>query len=171
MDAAERARLIEAELPGLRRYARALVGGRGYADDLVHDCVERALSRWVLWRREQALRPWLFSIMHNLFVSARRRDARRGAPVELDEAAPYTARPPEQGAAVLLGELARGLRELPEEQREVVLLVGLEGFSYAEAAGIAGVPVGTVMSRLSRGRARLRERLEGEGGAVLRRVK
>ena len=171
MNAAERARLIEAELPGLRRYARALVGGRGDADDLVHDCVERALSRWLLWRQDRALRPWLFSIMHNLFVSARRRETRRGPSVELDEAAPYTARPPEQTAALLLGELAVGLRELPDEQREVVLLVGLEGFSYAEAAKIVGAPVGTVMSRLSRGRVRLRERLEGESGVVLRRVK
>ena len=170
MDAAERARLIEAELAGLRRYARALVGSRGEADDLVHDCVERALSRWSLWRRERALRPWLFSIMHNLFISDRRRHARRGHTVELDEGAPYTGRPPEQGASVMLGELARGLRELPEEQRVVLLLVGLEGFSYAEAAEIAGVPIGTVMSRLSRGRTRLRERLDG-GGALLRRVK
>src|SRR5690606_32499825 len=100
------------------------------ADDLVHDCVERALSRWTLWSRERALRPWLFSIMHNLFVSARRRDGRRGTPVELDEAAAYTARPPEQGSGLMLSELARGLRELPGEQREIVLLVGLEGFSY-----------------------------------------
>ena len=166
----EAQRLVEL-IPRLRRYARALVGGRGEADDLVHDCVERALSRWALWRRERALRPWLFSIMHNLFVSARRRDNRRGPPVELVEDAPYAARPPEQGAGVLLGELARGLRELPDEQRAIVLLVGLEGFSYAEAAAIAGVPIGTVMSRLSRGRARLRERLEGESAAVLRRVK
>lgn len=167
----DRARLIEEQIPSLRRYARALVGARGDADDLVHDCVERALSRWHLWRSDRDLRPWLFTIMHNQFISQRRKAARRPAPAALQEDADYTATPPTQGGGLLLQELAGALAELADDQRAVVLLIGLEGFSYDEAAGILGVPRGTVTSRLARGRERLRRLMAGEEGPVLRRVK
>ena len=166
----ERQRLLEAELPGLRRYARALTGSREDADDLVQDCLERALTRWHLFRVERQLRPWLFTIMHNLFISARRRVAARANTARQDWSQPLVAAP-EQGNGLALAELDRALALLSEEQRAVLLLVGLEGFSYAEAARVLATPVGTVMSRLSRARAQLRAVLEESDGRGLRRVR
>ena len=168
----DRAASLEAELPHLRRYARALVGDPSRADDLVQDCLERALARWGQWRRQGPLRSWLFSIMHNQYVD----HLRRGRTDPLAGAAPLPEM--ETGAGqtgpVLLGDLGLALAQLPDEQREVVLLVGLEGFSYAEAARITGTAKGTVMSRLSRGRERLRRLMDGEeisGRPALRTVK
>ena len=170
----ERERLIVEQIPHLRRYALALLGDRDRANDLVQDCLERGLSRWHLWRPGN-LRAWLFTIMHNLNANARRRAARAPAVLPI-EVAEFTAPvPPGQEDALNLAALARALAALPEEQRAVVLLVGLEGFAYAEAAKILGVPIGTVMSRLHRGREQLRRQLDawGSGGAgpSLRRVK
>lgn len=158
-------------IPSLRRYARALTGRTDEADDLVQDSLERAMSRWHLWQRDRALRPWLFTIMHNLFISGRRRDARRPTQVafENEEDLPGTA--PTQAAGLEMAELAAALEKLSDEQREALLLVGLEGFTYGEVADITGVPIGTVMSRLSRGRERLRGLLAGGDGPALRRVK
>jgi len=134
----------------------------------VQDCLERALSRWQLYRAEQQLRPWLFTIMHNLFVSARRRAAKR-ASVERQDWPPASVSAPGDGLAV--AALDRALALLPDEQRTVLLLVGLEGFSYAEAARILDTPIGTVISRLSRGRQQLRELLEAADSPGLRRVR
>lgn len=166
----ERALIVE-HIPSLRRYARALVGARGDADDLVQECLERALSRWHLFSPDRPLRPWLFSIMHNQFVSGRRREARRSvtAPLEPDDA--RLSVPASQESRVAVQELAAALAELPAEQRAVVLLVGLEGLSYAEVAEVMSIPVGTVMSRLSRGRERLREMTQSGDRPRLRRVK
>ncbi len=168
----DRAANLEAELPHLRRYARSLVGDRTRADDLVQDCLERALARWGLWRRKGPLRSWLFSIMHNLYVDHLRRA--RNDP--LTGAAPLQEMETGAGStgAVLLRDLGHALAQLPDEQREVILLVGLQGFSYDETARITGTAKGTVMSRLSRGRERLRRLTEGEGGSgseALRTVK
>lgn len=170
----ERERLIVEQIPHLRRYALALLGDRDRANDLVQDCLERGLSRWHLWRPGN-LRAWLFTIMHNINANARRRAARAPAviPIEVAEfAAPV---PPAQEDALNLAALQRALAALPEEQRAVLLLVGLEGFAYAEAAKILSIPIGTVMSRLHRGREQLRRQLDamGSGGAgpSLRRVK
>ncbi|MDP6563426.1 MAG: sigma-70 family RNA polymerase sigma factor [Alphaproteobacteria bacterium] len=149
-----------------RRYARALTGSADAADDLVQDCLERAVGRWHLWRRDRALRPWLFAIMHNLFISQRRRQNRqRTVAMEVEVAVPAA-----QTDRLALRDLAAALAQLPDDQREMLLLVGLEGFSYREAARITGAPMGTVMSRLSRGRQRLRQVMDGEI-AQLRRVK
>lgn len=158
------------QIPHLRRYALALLGDRERANDLVQDCLERGLSRLHLWRPGN-LRAWLFTIMHNLHANARRQAARAPSTVSLDLAEFAAAAPPAQEDALDLAALQRALASLPDEQRAVVLLVGLEGFAYAEAAKILAVPVGTVMSRLHRGREALRRELAGGAGASLRRVK
>jgi RNA polymerase sigma factor (sigma-70 family) len=161
--------LIELEIPSLRRYARALVHDPGEADDLVQDCLERVLSRWGQKRSGEPLRPWLFSIMHNHFVDQMRRKMRRGTMVALDDA-PLPLRP-RQEDDLAARDLLRLLQNLPSDYRSVLLLVGVEEFSYAEAARILGCPEGTVMSRLHRGRALFRRLLETGGRPGLRRVK
>jgi RNA polymerase sigma-70 factor, ECF subfamily len=152
----ERERLIVAEIPSLRRYARALTGDRVAADDLVQDCLERAWRRRHLWLQRGSMRAWLFSILHNLHANAMRSQARRPRlmPIENGQQASVL---PAQEHAVRLSQFAAALAQLPEEQRAVLLLVGLEEMTYAESARILGVPIGTVMSRLSRGRERLRQ--------------
>jgi RNA polymerase sigma-70 factor (ECF subfamily) len=152
--------VIVAEIPRLRRYARALTGRADAADDLVQDTLERALHKWHFWRRECDLRPWLFSIMHNLHVDGRRRDTR----VDYcdDDTLPVPMQRAEQADALELRDLERALALLPLDQREVLLLVCLEELSYAETARALAVPQGTVMSRLSRGRHRLKAILAGE---------
>ena len=165
----ERDRLIVAEIPRLRRYARALTGDPAEADDLVQDSLERAWSRFHLWRRGSNLRAWMFTIMHNLHANAARKASARPPTFPLDEA--RAAVGPRQEDAVELRGLARALAKLPDEQRQVILLVGLEEMSYAEAARVLGVPIGTVMSRLSRGRERLRGLMGTAGPAVVTRVK
>jgi len=150
--------LIVPYIPNLRRYARALVGDRDGADDLVQDTLERAVRKFHLWRPGD-LRAWLFSIMHNVFVNQLK--ARRIAPdVELDEsfAAPVASVGP-----LDLEDMQRALNTLAPEQREVVLLVALEDMSYADVSRALGIPMGTVMSRLSRGREKLR-RVMNENG-------
>src|SRR5690606_16916650 len=150
--------------------AFALLGDRDRANDLVQDCLERGLSRIHLWRPGN-LRSWLFTIMHNVNANARRRAARAPVALPLEVAEFAAAVPAAQEDALNLAALQRALAQLPEEQRAVVLLIGLEGFAYAEAARILGVPVGTVMSRLHRGREQLRRQLAGGAGPSLRRVK
>lgn len=162
---------VEQHIPGLRRYARALLRDPQGADDLVQDCLVRALSRRRLWRPGSNLRAWLFTILHNLHANKVRDAARRPRPVVLDESDGALARPPGQIARIEAGELLRALEQLSEEQRQVVLMAGLEGLEYKEIAQILGVPIGTVMSRLSRGRERLRRLMAGEDAPSLRRVK
>jgi RNA polymerase sigma-70 factor, ECF subfamily len=165
---------VAAEIPRLRRYARALVGDSGEADDLIQDTLERALARLGQWRDGDSPRKWLFSILHNLHVDGLRRRSRRPPHVGLDSLGPEQSAPAADGASG--GDLDRALRLLTPDQREVVLLVGLEGLSYAETAEVLSIPIGTVMSRLARGRDRLRTLLayglekEAEH-AGLRRVK
>jgi RNA polymerase sigma-70 factor (ECF subfamily) len=161
-------RSILAELPRLRRYARALVGDRAAADDLVQDTLERAWTRVSQWRPGSDLRAWLFAIMHNLRIDQLRRPA---VPVtsldELEVDPPIRAT---QADRIELNELGAALGQLPEEQRAVLLLVGLEDMSYAEVAATLGIPIGTVMSRLARGRERLRRVLDGQRGPTTLRV-
>ncbi|HEX7564881.1 sigma-70 family RNA polymerase sigma factor [Bradyrhizobium sp.] len=152
---------IEPLIPALRRYARALVRNSATADDLVQDCLERAVSRWHQ-RREGELRPWLFAILHNLAVSQFRQLATRGQHVALDAA---TEGDLEQDAVqektLMYQDVLDRLAKLPEDQRSVLLLVAVEELSYAEAAKVLDVPIGTVMSRLSRARERLHREIEG----------
>lgn len=169
-------RLIVRQIPSLRRYARALIGNPDGADDLVQDSLERALSRANSWRPGSNMRAWLFTIMHNVHANRVRGDTRRPATVAFDEAREEPAARPGQEDGLALRNLADALAALPEEQRAAVLLVGLEGLAYADAAAVLDVPVGTLMSRLSRGRARLREAMSGkppsaDGRPALKRVK
>jgi RNA polymerase sigma-70 factor, ECF subfamily len=164
---------IEAEIPRLRRYARALTRDVVTADDLVQDCLTRALGKLHLWQQGSDLRAWLFTILHNQYVNYIRRSVREGAAVGLNETEPSLSRAPQQGKRLELRDLERAIAKLPEEQRAVVLLVGLEGMRYEEVAAVLGVPVGTIRSRQSRGREALR-RLTGSNpdrdadGAVAR---
>ncbi len=160
-------------IPDLRRYARSLTGDAWTADDLVQDTLERACQRWQLWTAGSDLRAWLFTLMHNLFVDGARRATRQaGRRVDLDEVSsdlPAPSGPPEQTL-----DLQRCLLRLPPDQREVLLLVTLQDLRYEDVARITGVPIGTVMSRLSRARSRLRELMEGGaamGAPALRRLK
>ncbi len=155
---------IVAEIPRLRRYARALTGDAVRADDLVQDTLERALGKWSLWRPGN-LRAWLFSVMHNLFVNQVR--SPRVVDYPGDEALPELPTRDNQNDTLELRDFTRSLAKLPEKQREVLLLVGLEDISYEDAAKILGVPIGTVMSRLSRGRERLRALLAGSEPAEI----
>ena len=153
---AEIYRSIEAEIPRLRRYARALARDVAAADDLVQDCLARALGKLHLWQEGTDLRAWLFTILHNQYVNQVRRAVREGAAVGLSETEPMLTRAPHQGKSLELRDLERAIAKLPEEQRSVILLVGLEGMRYEEVAEVLDVPVGTVRSRLSRGREALR---------------
>ena len=178
----EMAALIELHIPALRRFAWALLRDGAAADDLVQDCLERAISRWHLRRHEGSLKPWLFTILHNLFISGRRGATRRGPHQSLDheEADGLAFADPVAGSAVQARltwrDALTGIAALPEEQRTVLLLVGVEDFSYEETARLTGVPIGTVMSRLSRGSERLRRLIDGrdlsrDERTSLRRVK
>ena len=150
--------LIIPFIPNLRRYARALVGDRDGADDLVQDTLERAVRKFHLWRPGD-LRAWLFSIMHNVFVNQLK--ARKIAPeVEIDENALPAPIPTATSLDVI--DLQRALGTLAPEQREVVLLIALEDMTYADVSRALGIPIGTVMSRLSRGREKLRRAMAGE---------
>jgi RNA polymerase sigma-70 factor (ECF subfamily) len=170
-------RLVEPLIPALRRYAGVLIRDRDAADDLVQDCLERAISRWGQRRADSDTRTWLFAILHNLAVSRLRQKARRGEHLALETVGDSAAlsQAPDQEHRLRHAELLRALADLPEDQRSVVLLVSVEDLSYAEAARVVGAPIGTVMSRLSRGRERLRRAMAGESvpapRAHLRRVK
>jgi len=167
---ADAASLLEPLIPALRRYAYALVREPEAADDLVQDTLERALSRWHLRHAEGDLRAWLFAILRNLHVSAWRQKQRQGVAVELDERnEPIVAAP--QETSLETQDVLAALDHLPEEQKSLLLLIGVEDFSYEQAARLLGVPVGTVMSRLSRARQRLRGLLESGRATLLRRVK
>ena len=149
-------RSIEAEIPRLRRYARALVRDAAAADDLVQDCLTRALGKLHLWQDGTDLRAWLFTILHNQYVNQVRRAVREGVAVGLSESEPMLTHAPHQTRSLELRDLERAIARLPEEQRSVILLVGLEGMRYEEVAAVLDIPVGTVRSRLSRGREALR---------------
>ena len=152
------------QLPGLRRYARVLTGDVWAADDLVQDTLERACSKWLLWRTGSDLRAWLFTLMHNLYLNQR-----RGAPalvsVDIDDLKDQLPAAPDATDDAL--DVQRCLQRLPAEQRAVLLLVAMEDMGYEETARILGIPIGTVMSRLSRARVRLRALMEhGPAAAV-----
>jgi RNA polymerase sigma-70 factor (ECF subfamily) len=155
-------RLIEQQIPRLRRYARALTRNRERADDLVQDTLSRALVKEQFWQPGTNLRAWLFTIMHNQNVNNVRLAVRESRMVDMEQLSPMPATT-DPTASRQMFELERALAQLALEQRQVILLVGLEGMSYEDAAGILSVPVGTVRSRLSRGRNILRKLLDMEG--------
>jgi RNA polymerase sigma-70 factor (ECF subfamily) len=146
-------------VPHLRRYARALHRNRDDADDLVQDTLERAWSKAALWGGVSDMKRWLLSIMHNLYVDRLRR--LRLPTCELDEDTPEVAVPATQGDHLAVRDLQAALDLLPPEHKQVLLLVALEDMSYADIAAGLSIPIGTVMSRLSRARERLRLLMEG----------
>jgi RNA polymerase sigma-70 factor, ECF subfamily len=148
--------LVEREIPRLRRYARALTRSADRADDLVQETLLRAISKSHLWQAGTDIRAWLFTIMHNHYVNMVRRAMRDEATVDIEQISSSLAAITDPTAASQLREMDEALARLPGEQREVILLVGLEGMSYETAATVLSVPVGTVRSRLSRGRDALR---------------
>lgn len=150
-------------LPRLRRYARALTGDSAMSEDLVQDTVERALARIDLFRPGSRLDAWLMSVMHNLYVSQVRRRALLPQEDSADELAHESPVRGTQTDALEVRDLDRALARLAPPQREVLLLISLEEFTYEEAAHILGVPVGTVMSRLARAREKLRAILAETG--------
>jgi RNA polymerase sigma-70 factor, ECF subfamily len=158
-----RSRLV-VEIPRLRRYARALTRDVTAADDLVQDCLMRAVSKSHLWQEGTDLRAWLFTILHNEFVNDVRRAALKGRTMALGDTESETATTltsaPNQDKRLELRDLERALAKLPDEQRSALLLVGMEGMNYDEAAAILGVAVGTIRSRLSRGREALRQMMD-----------
>lgn len=148
--------LLEAEIPRLRRYARALTRDATRADDLVQSCLLRAVAKQHLWQEGTDLRAWLFTMLHNQHVNNVRRSAREGTAIPVEEVASEMLVSANIGASLELRDLERAMSRLPDEQRQVILLVGLEGMRYEEVAAILGIPIGTVRSRLSRGRETLR---------------
>jgi RNA polymerase sigma-70 factor, ECF subfamily len=156
--------LIAEQIPKLRRYARALLGDPIRADDLVQEALVRALSRSHLWQPGTDIRAWMFTILHNVHVNNQRQRRHRDDYQELSDDRPEMATPATQERILEMRDLARGLQLLPAPQREVVLLVGLEGMNYKQVAAVLDIPIGTVMSRLHRGREALR-RLMTDGPA------
>ena len=148
--------LLEPQIPRLRRYSRALTRDTQRADDLVQDTLVRALMKQDRWEPGTNLRAWLFTLMHNQYVNNVRRANREAGTIDIDDVSSSLVATTDPTASRQLYELERALGQLAAEQREVILLVGLEGFSYEDAAKILAVPVGTVRSRLSRGRESLR---------------
>jgi len=159
----DRAALIEAQIPGLRRFARLLLrGDREAADDLVQDTLERTLSRWHLRRADRNWRGWLYAILYDRFLTDQRRLRRRGKHDALTEEIELLGIDGGQDSALEHRDLLRVFLALPEEQRAVLFLIGIEDLSYDETAHVLGVPRGTVMSSLFRARERLRRCVYGE---------
>lgn len=155
----ERAAQIPAEMPRLRRYALQLTRNSSDADDLVQDCIERALAQLHMLVPGYPLRPWLFAIMHNTHATIAKRQRKRpfvDVPA-LPEMLSYTD--PVFESQGLRADIDRSLKALPPQQKQVVELVLIHGMSYQHAADRLSIPIGTVMSRLARGRDRLRELL------------
>ena len=162
---------IEPHIPALRRYAWVLLRNQDAADDIVQDCLERAVSRWHLRRHDADPRALLFTILRNVYLNHARQRSRRGAHVELQEAVGKPS-PDGDGERTLMGRDAlQALYLLSEEHRSLLLLIGVDDFSYQEAAMVFGVPIGTIMSRLNRARGELRRLVENGATMALRRVK
>jgi RNA polymerase sigma-70 factor (ECF subfamily) len=160
---------VLAHISGLRRYALVLVGDTSDADDLVQECLLRVIAQARSWRPVRDLRAYMFTTLHNVFIDGHRRRKARVSEVPIETVVADLVAPPSQNRWLEVRDLVAALGKLPSEQREVVLLVGLEGMSYLETAGVLGIPVGTVMSRLSRGREALR-RLTSQGPSSKLRV-
>lgn len=159
------------QIPHLRRYAMALLRDRDAADDLVQDCLARAFDRLHLWQPTGTMRTWLFTILHNLHANQARKQSRAPEIRSDTDGLERQSGMSDTGAGLAVRDIADALAQLSEEQRSAVLLVGLEGLSYADVAAITEAPLGTVMSRLSRGRERLRQIMENQTEPSLRRVK
>jgi RNA polymerase sigma-70 factor (ECF subfamily) len=155
------AALLLAHLPRLRRYAAALVGDLALADDLVQDCMERAIRSRTALKEETRVFAWLRSILHNLYMDELRHRRRAGVVAAVDELANSLALSSPAADRASTIDFVRAMDGLSFEHRQILILIGMEGLSYRDAAVELDVPIGTVMSRLARARAQLRDRLEG----------
>jgi RNA polymerase sigma-70 factor (ECF subfamily) len=162
---------LEVHIASLRRYARALLRNRADAEDLVQEALARANGRADSFQAGTNMRAWLFTILHNVHVNQVRSRASRPDEVPVESVENRLTTPARQEERVEVREMMRALDELPDEQRQVLLLVALEGLKYEEVAEMIGVPIGTVMSRLSRGREAVRAKLANGASVALRRVK
>lgn len=162
---------LENHIASLRRYARALLRNADDAEDLVQEALARALARADTFQAGTNLRAWLFTILHNVHVNRIRSRAAQAEEVPMETVEAYLSTAPRQEDRVELREMQRAIDALPDDQRKVLLLVGLEGMKYDEVAKVLEIPIGTVMSRLSRAREAIRARLNKESGIPLRRVK
>ncbi len=163
---------LEVHIASLRRYARSLLRNSVDAEDLVQEALARAISRADSFQTGTNLRAWLFTILHNVHVNQVRSRASRPDEVPVDAVEHRLTTPARQEERVEVREMMRAVDELPNEQRQVLMLVALEGLKYDEVAEILGIPIGTVMSRLSRAREAVRTKMANGGAAAgLRRVK
>lgn len=156
---------LEAHIPALKRYARSLTRDADEAEDIVQTCLERAIRRFELFQKGTNLRSWLFTIMHNEFISGIRRRNRRGASVPLDDWHSELRVGGRQEAAIEMRDLTRAFKSLPGRDRQILYMVGVEGRSYANTAELLKLRTGTVKSRLFRAREKLRACLDGASGA------
>lgn len=168
---------VEPMIPALRRYARGLLKDRETADDIVQDCLERVVVNWSR-RRDANARPWVFAILHNLAVNRIRQESRRSGTVTIEDMQEATAAVAASQEQTLFGQdVLAAIERLPPDYRSILLLISVEDLSYAEAAMVLDVPIGTVMSRLSRAREQLKLILETKpegaatAGPYIRRVK
>lgn len=157
--------LLITQIHGLMRYALALLGNYSSAEDLVQDCMEHALGKYDQWDRSRSIKPWLFRILHNIFIDNQRKNATSPI-VNADEDEILAAVAPSQPDLLALRDVSRHLASLPPEQREVLLMVSLGGLEYKEIGKIIGVPVGTVMSRLHRARKQLSAIMQAKNGTT-----
>lgn len=163
--------LVEPLIPSLRRYARSLLRDVTAADDLVQDCLERVIRNWHGRRPDGDARTWTFTILHNLAINQMRQATRRGPHIAIEDAQEgVLAHPAAQDAGLRHRDIVAALDTLPEEQRSVLLLVSIEDLSYAEAARVLDIPIGTVMSRLARARDRLAAIMNDEAPAPAGRI-
>ncbi|WP_404421085.1 RNA polymerase sigma factor [Thalassospira australica] len=160
---------IAREIPHLRRFARSLVRDQDRADDLVQDCLERAIRKQHLWHSTGSVRSWMFRMLYNLFLNQKR--AQRSETSVDDVSDAQLSVPARQEKRAVCRDIGDALELLVPEQKAVILLVALEGVTYDEASEILGIAVGTVRSRLSRGRDHLRSLYSGDANVQLRRVK
>lgn len=154
---------IEAELPSLRRFAMFLCRDRDRADDLVQECLARALAKIDSWTPGTNLRAWLFTILRNAYLNDVRKEGRAPFVPDTSQAGTLGSAAASQEADVSLNELGRIFGDLSPEHRQILILIAVEGFAYEEAAQICAIPIGTVRSRLSRARETLRQALQGTG--------
>lgn len=167
--------MLQEEIPHLRRYARTLAAHPAEADDLVQDTLERAMRKWRLWKGTARLRSWLFRMLYRLYLNRRRDGRHRDRAVSLDGVAEPAGESNAGLREVEMRDLLRGLQALPAAQRDAIVLLAVEDLSYEDAAWVLGVPIGTLRSRVARGREQLRAHHSQEapaaGNAPLRRVK
>lgn len=153
---------ISQHIPQLRRYARSLTRDRDRADDLLQESLTRALSKSHLYRQGTNLRAWLFTILHRQHISTVRQERRTGVTVAPEDAVRHLSTPPRQEMAQVVNAADGALSKLPEDQRQAIEMVSIDGMSYGEAADLLHVSTGTVKSRVFRGRAIIKQAVDGK---------